>query len=704
MHTPDDKAVEIAQQRIDSNKWMEDAYYDEWLEVVRNYHCFVAERKDADGNIDPDKTHIGMPDTWSMVNRRTARITAATPQIGFIANRRNAELEQGVANKCMWDWDHGKVQRWQPKHVRQGELFGWSVRAWSWQLDEYDRHRGVDISNPLDLSPETLAEIARTYQVDPAQLEDPRLRIPILTALQAKSGRRGLLDVQYTYKAYEGPRSDVLFIGDCFPEPYFESIQTAGYFIIVRRRNKSWLEKLVKRFKHNKSIVEGYNRLIERFPNGSPRDSVFNRDQTNLRDQIREALGYPTSSDLQQTSKRTGGEPQWTIMERWTPGRKSAVAYVAEDQVFLGEMPNPYILDGKIPFTEMILCDSILGGVGDSVARITRGLQQMHNVATNRRFDLYRALTQPFVFTNDRSLYDNPEILRRDLMRLVYTRGGQNSVWMPNESSALAAMASTMGEEASQQRMMQMASGDSNMSMAANVDPSQVRTATGARLLQANNDVLSKALNDAFLETSVKEDIEIIYLLNRSEMADAIDIDANQYDRNYNPNKDPQKENWIRSEPLHFQADGRLTVKQNSTLADDDETNVAKAQNLFQLLSNHPLVKPEALVQDLLVAHGKGAELSRYIVTQQPPPPPPPLRGSVTISVPFERLGPAERMAVLAEAGVTPDVVQQSQQIVEQQAAEMAGAAPPMAETMPAEMPPPVDPTNILAADTGVTA
>ena len=704
MHKPDDKAVEIAQQRIDSNNWMENAYYAEWLEVVRNYKCFVAERKDADGKVDPDKTHIGMPDTWSMVNRRTARITAATPQIGFIANQRNAELEFSVANKCMWDWDHGKVQRWQPKHVRQGELFGWSVRSWYWEVDEFERRRGVDISDPLSLTEEVLTEIAKTYKVDPQYFQDPQMRLKTLTALQAQAGRRGLLDVEYTYKAYEGPRSDVLFVGDCFPEPYFESIQTSD-FITVRRRNKEWLDKLVRRFKKNKSIVDGYASLMERFPNGTPRDSVFNRDQTNFRDQIRGALGYPTTSELQRTSKQSSGEAMWTITERWRPGRKSTVAYVAEDQVFLGEMPNPYILDGKIPFTEMILCDDILGGVGDSVARITRGLQQMHNVATNRRFDLYRALTQPFVFTNDRSLYDNPEILRRDLMRLVYTRGGQNSVWMPNESSALAAMASTMGEEASQQRMMQMASGDSNMSMAANVDPSQVRTATGARLLQANNDVLSKALNDAFLETSVKEDIEIIYLLNRSEMADAVEIDASIYDRNYNPNRDTTKEQWIKAEPLHFQMDGRLTVKQNSTLADDDETNVAKAQNLLQLLGPIPTVNTEALVQDVLIAHGKGAELSRYMNVQPPPPPPPPLRGSLSISVPFERLGPAQQMAILTEAGVTPDVVQESQQIVEQQAAQLStGMPPPMTDPMQEQAPPPIDPTNILAADSGAMA
>ena len=610
--------------------------------------------------------------------------------MNFIANDRNGPLERAVSRKVMWDWDNGKVQRQQKKHVRQAELFGWSVRGWWWDVDEYQRKRGIDISDPMAIAPTDLELIAKTYQVpDPAMLQNPE----VLANLQRQFGKRGLLDVRYTYKAYEGPRSRVLFIGDCFPEPFFDSIQESSYFIIERRRNRDWLIKLGKRFQECQA---GVMKLLEMYPNGTEIGAGANRDYTYLRDNMRAAIGYATTSETRALEQTTGSNT-WAILERWTPGEKSYVDYVGEETIHIGRLRSPYDLDGKIPFTELILIDEIMGGVGDSVARITRGLQQMHNVATNRRFDLYRHVSQPLMFTSSREYYDNPGLLRRDNMRLVFSRGGPASVWTMNESQAMAAMAASMSEESAQQRMFQMAGGDSNMSMAANVDPAQLRTATGARMLQANQDVLTKDLVDQFGTTSVQCDAEMIYLFNRSEMADAVRIDPVPYERNYTPNRDPRELEWIQAEPIHFQVDGKLVVRLGSTLADDDEANVAKATNLFQMLSNHPNINQEKLAQDLLIAHGKGPELQSYMQQQQPGPPP--IKASVSFSVDAEKLSSAEQRVLLQQAGIEPEAVQQAQQQVEQEIAQSNGM-PPMAPepSMLEGAPPEIDPTNLLNA------
>jgi len=692
--TNQDKAQEIVQQRNVSRDWMRDSYWDEWTEVYKFYKCISDPRLDSDGKEDPDKTAMAMPDTFALVNRRTARITANIPEIGFISNNKDEMVEKSVGRKIMWDWDNGKVQRQQKKHVRQAEMFGWSVRAWSWEVNEFTRRRGLDVRNPMAIPEEDLKLISQTFKVDPMRLADPSQRPQVIAALIASSARRGLLDVHYNYRAYEGPRAEVLFPGDCFPEPYFEDLQTSNYFIIERRRNREWIERTMERFKE---LAPGFQELLEKHPNGSEYGATSSTGRgLYFRDHLRDAIGMPNNGDAQGRTGNTRGTQMWTILERWTPGRKSKVAFVGEESIFIGEMNNPYILDGKIPFTELILIDDILGGVGDSVARITRGLAQMHNVATNRRFDLYRAITQPIMGTSDRALYDNPKLLRRDLGRLVMMRNGPGSLWEVGNPQAMAAMAQSMGEEAAQQRMFQLASGDSNMSMAANVDPSQMRTATGAKMMQANQDVLTKDLVDMFHLSSVACDVEMMYLLNRSEMADAVEIDPVKYNRNYDPNVDPSKLPWIKSENLHFQVDGKLTVKLGSTLADDDEANVAKAMNLFGSLAQNPLVNQQQLIQDLLIAHGKGPQIQSYIQPQQPGPPP--LKGSVSVSVDLEKLDLATQKVILQQAGIDPAAVDQMQQQVEQQAQQqMMPEIPPM-EAPPMDAPPPVDPSNILAA------
>lgn len=685
-----DNAQELIQQRTDSRNWMRDSYWPQWEEVYQNYKCIVDVRKDADGNDDEDKTHIGMPDTFALVNRRTDRITAQIPQIGFIAENRNEEVETAVSRKAMSDWDNGGLQRQQKRHVRQAELLGWSVRSWWWEVAEFERRRGIDIAKtPLDQKDIEL--IAKTYKADPQIL---MTQPAALARLMETNGKRGLLDIRYKYKAYEGPRSEVLFSGDCFPEPFFDSIQTSNRFIVELRRGREWFMKLGKRYEE---FQAGIKEMFQQHPKGTdPKAIGTGDDGRSLKDQMRGIVSMPTTQDNRYNQGNSGTQ-MWTVLARWTPGVDAKVAYVAEDGIWLGEILSPYTLDGKIPFTELILIDDILGGVGDSVARITRGLQTMHNVATNRRFDLYRQISQPLYGTTDRAIYDNPEVLRRDLMRLVHMRQGPNSLWSVNEGAAMAAMAQSMNTEADVARMFQMASGDSNMSMSANVDPSQLRTATGAKIMQGNQDVLTKGLVDMFHMTSVHADVEMIYLFNRSEMADAVSIDG-KYDRNYDPNVDRDKLPWIKAEAIHFQVDGHLTVELGSTLADDDEAKVAKATNLFAMLANNPLANPETLVRDLLIAHGKGPKLAEYM-QQQPPAAPPPIKANMSVSVDMEKLPEATQRVILQNAGVDQQSVQQMQQEVEAEAAGQAagGQVPPG----PPGAPPEIDPAQILQQSTG---
>jgi hypothetical protein len=693
-----DQAMEIVQQRDASRDWMRDAYWPEWERVYRSYKCQMEERKDSKGKIDRSRSAIAQPDTFALVNRRAARVTAQRPDVGFLSSTGDEAIDRMVSLKVMHDWDEGSVQRWQPKHVRQAELMGWSVRGWYWDSAVFNRKKGIDISRPL--TPEELGLIAKTYKVENVDLlMNPGTQQKVLNTLLETSGRRGLLDVAYEYKAYEGPRSEVLFVGDCYPEQFFDTIQTSNWFIVQQNRKRDWFMRMGQRFPQ---MAAGIDEMFKMHPRGTDMTSSASEEGFQLKEQLRAAIGKPTQANNYATSR--SGSQVWTVIAKWTPGENSKVSYVAQGGIWLGEIENPYSIDGKIPFTELILIDDILGGVGDSVARVTRGLQQMHDLVTNHRYDLYRMVTQPTYATSDRTVYDNPEILSRDGFSLVHVRSGPGSIWALNDSQAMSAMAQAMNEEGAIQRMFQMASGDSNMSMSANVDPAQLRTATGARMLQANQDVLTKALVDMFEQTSVRSDVEMVYLLNRSEMGDAIPIDASRYERNYNPNVSKKKSEWINIENTAFQVDGKLTVRLGSTLADDDEANVGKATNLFERLAGNPYANQKELVKDLLIAHGKGPKISEYL--QDPPPQPqePPIKGSMSVRMDLEKESEPTKRAVLAAAGVTPDQVAQMEQLVGQEQEAAAMGMPPGAAMAPQEMGPPpgVDPAAIAAAEMGV--
>jgi hypothetical protein len=209
--------------------------------------------------------------------------------------------------------------------------------------------------------------------------------------------------------------------------------------------------------------------------------------------------------------------------------------------------------------------------------------------------------------------------------------------------------------------------------------------------------VLTKDLVDMY-HFSINADCKMMYLLNRSEMADPVPIDAARYERNYNPNSDIRKQEWITAEPIHFQVDGELIVELGSTLADDDEANVAKATNLFQMLYGNPLVNQETITKDLIIAHGKGSRLAEYLQPQQDPGPPP-IKAAMSVSVDMEKMPEATQRVILQNAGITQEAVAQAQEQVEQEAAAAAGmppAGPEMAPPMGA--PPEIDPQNLLAA------
>lgn len=647
----------VEERRVRSLDWMSDNFHSQFVQVFRSYsgEREPAVKPENPAELDPEQTSISMPDTWATVRRQVARGTAQIPNLRFHAKER--DIAEMVSRTLMYQWDKGGVQRVQKRHFAQASLFGWSVRPWSWCVDTFMRNRRV---NPLDpnLDPVTRQQIADTYRIPPEAMQDSGAWAEIAALLLQQYSRGGLLPVSYQYRAYEGPKTDFLLISDCYPEPNFQSLQSSNWFIVERRRNKDWLLNFVKQYPN---AAPGVEELLKQYKNGTPWEVQMSSEKQNLRQMMLSAINRVERTDSQ--SMTDSHTHQWTIQEMWQPGRFPQVTYVAERSVFLhhmegaGEDAFPYMLDGKIPFTELVLIDNLLCGIGDSTARIMRGIQQLHDRQTMASVDLVYNLQRPLMGTTNRDLFENPEQVKRLKGMRLFMAETMHDIWTQPEQAAMAAVAIGLQDDARIQRWIQTLTGESNMSLQSNADPVQARTATGARIMAYQQDILTKDLVDMFNVTSLNADAQMMYELNRSELADALEFDPAPYNRAYSAEGDYFKGQWVKAEPALFQIDGEITAEIGSTLADDDEATVAKARELWQLANMRPdLFNVEKARDTVLVAMGKGKELGQWVAKPQPPPAPE-MRTSLNVSAKLEELAmsnPQAAIAVLQRAQIIP--------------------------------------------------
>lgn len=689
----DRRAEAVLERKNYSHRWMDNNFYEEWEKTYQAYYCERDLEKDEKGKDDATQTSIHMPDTFSYIRRTVARVTAQPPKINFKA--KDKDIAEIISRKLMYDWDKAKIQRQQKMHVQQALLFGWSVRAWWWDRREYVRRKRVDPWQ-LQTNSQVFNHIEEAYgdqiqQTFGAELKDiPPGAIPeVVSWLMSSYGRGNLLRVAYMATAYEGPACEVISVADCFPTPHFESIQKSEHFCVARRRNAEWIKNTAKWMEDEGYTDEANNliKVLQLIPNGTkPLQHETNTDAANLRVRLIEAAGRDSFYGDSNYADQGKQGKQWEILEEYTPGENPRIRYVVEeDRHWIGEIPLPFDLEGKVPFTELMFIDNLFAGVGDATVRVLRGLQELHSRNACLRMDLADSLARPLMGTDDEELYENGDkaLKRGKGLRLLLLRGGMQSLWTQPEQAAQAAMASSLSDESGIMKSWMMATGDNNMSMAANIDPQQSKTATGSRIAAYNQDILTKDLNDMFNLTSLQPDAEIMYLLNRSELTEPIEFDAAPYNRNYSVEQDPYREMWQKAEPGMFQIDGEIVVEAGSTLADDDEVKQQKAMNMMQAFRDAPNVNQDTLRDQVLIAMGEGKNLAKWAAPQQPQPPEP-NKGSVSMSIKAE--DPTTpwgiKIAVLESAKIP--ISPEMKAALAQQDAVVAGVMPPA----PPEQPP----------------
>ena len=643
-----------------SKDWLTTNYYGEWEEVWRNYKCVKMPkmRKNEAGKEVEDTNWINIthPDTFAHIRRAGARVTANLPDLSYISES-GMDLTK-ISRHSMFQWDRGGTQSIQPIHIIQSLLFGWSLRSWYW-ADE--RRMGKKRINVFTDSQAQLDLIAQQYGVPMNLLlsPDPNQRIQVRSALAAKAGRGNMIEVDVSRNGYVGPKAEWVFIGDAFPEPGFWRVQESNWII----RSQRWrLEKIQKMGDRYEELREGLNNLLENKPEGDP-PVVYGYYHDDTQKLYSRMLSVLNKISGQTSTQSDTGEREWDILAMHVPGDEAQICYCSADgNTVIGSIPYPFELEGKVALTECRVMDDLLCGIGDSPARIMRPLQELHDRQANFRYRLIYNLLRPFLLTSDNALFEQPQLLERDDgFRLLLVRA-LSDLQPLNEGASLSSAIASMNDEAAIQRALQLLTGDSNLSQAANVDPQQSKTATGAKILKATLDGLTQAQIASITQSSIKEDARIMLLMNRWEMEQAIRFDQTPYRRDYQQMQAPGQEtppaDMVLVTPEDYQVDvENIVVKPGSTLADDDEVRKEQAQYLFQTAAQFPmLVNPKKAAKNLLISFGLGAELQAWEPEPPPPPPPDDPKFSGSVSFQMAELPEALQQAILEKLNINYQV------------------------------------------------
>lgn len=701
----DRRSLDLMDRFTRSHDWMRDNFYSEWEDVYQQYTCtpeddfdsnqenlnkrkpnlFQANgdpyRKDrTNGRRDPDVAiKVMQPDQWGLIRRKVARATGSIPNLNFKST--DPALGKRVARTIMMQWDKSGHQRRQKRHVTIAFLFGISVKLWYWERQTYSSYIRV---NPMTATDDQLGMIAEQYAPDITRITQSltsqmglfdgadgrgveELSQEALAQLLAEKGKGEYLRLSIDKQGYIGPRCDIIGPWDFFPEPDYQYLDEANWVCITRRRRKEWFTSMSAYYSSDQYQYPGDSdytfhsdeaeRLIKDMPRGGSQE--HNRRGDGLRHRLESVAGMLTDSSYQDSSEE---DAEYEVMEFHYPG-KGCVEYLAEGGYYLGKVKYPFELENNgVPLTDLVFVDNILHGIGDSSSRRIKDLVWTHSLHNSLRYDAVKQVLRPYYYTTDRRFFENPELTDRGKgFRLLYL-SGPNELNSVHESAALASIASSMGDESSIQRSIQYGTGETNMSMSADLDPAQNRTATGAKIVQANQDILSRE-EQLMLHLSLYSDLEMMRQMNKSELVDTIAFNSEPYERRVagentaavtgisgSPQPPPE---WLSVTPDDFQQEGQIYPEVGSTLADDDDDKVNRAVMLYEQAKATPhLLNVETARDNFLIAMGEGRNLDKWtpVPPPEPPPVPPQERAQYNFSIRMEDLTPEQQQAVLLKA------------------------------------------------------
>lgn len=652
---------------------MQQNYWDEWESVYRSSKCLAPKllRKNAQTGQeeeDTSRTNVCMPETSLSIRRSVARLTANHPQINYTSPEGNEETEQKLTAWAYQQFDRSGEAQQHRKMVHTGETFGWSVSKLWWDTIEQRRmfqrsFVGRDGQNVafrdraglmrMQGAPDD--EIEQATQEQGADLSDNEVSKAI-----AKHGNT--INVPQTLKKYEGPVSKNCFVGDIFIEPGCEFLDLSGWVTQNYPEGPQFLEKMQAKTYEDPNTGEtkpvfDKKACQELTDLGTWSPNQGSQQPYDLRTRFRTSVLnqqvplYPT---------KLLPQSRFDILEQHAVDSKGKmwIEWVGNERVFLGKMPYPWELYGKYLYTEFVPLFDIISAIGDSIPRLHRFLQSLHNSGVGQRKDIIRNLLKPLVLM--RAGEDVPdEQLEMAFLRIFPVKDPKNfTPFVPELYGALAqAFRGAQEEEAQIMRMWALSDPSINNTESGTSDQPQAgKTATTAVLAAKSADALTQFKLDSLNWYLKEHGTKKLHMLQQNirDANDPYQIEpkfANKVETL--SQRSNGKTSAVCLYPDEIQEDFGVEPEAMSMLSADDDIRRNAAMSMMQAAGAMPGIFDPYYVARFYAGTIRGVDPDKAVPPPKAPSPIPP-KMNVAIAVKWPELPSQAQHTLLVEAGV-PD-------------------------------------------------
>ena len=658
------KADKVLGRRDASRDWLSKNFYDDFEDVWRSYKVRTEALTDeVTGEEDTSRTNVCMPDYWIIGRRKAARLSRRPPTLRIHSD--DEEVSAFLSQWAAFQWDRSGEQRHQKRHVLQAELFGLSIKTHFWDKVTVNRRvrrtarqeleaMGVMVEEDEDgeqFRPATKAEKDKSRRF--SDFDDKQQ-----SSILASVGPEVMSTVPIN--KYEGPVSKFRFIGDVYMEPEFESIHTSAWMTFADIKDLEWLAYMAKQtYRHPITGEEGKvfadtDALEKLAKQGNRTMSMMDKDSEDLRKRFRDVIFKDQPShDLKLIpGKRFHILEEHTFRDGWP-----WISWVANESIFLGEMPYPWDLYGNYAISAFTPIPDLLSGIGDSSPRALKFLMKLHNVTVAQRTDLLNQILKPLIMMREGA--DIPEeVTDRGLYRILRVADLNSYKFEQQPSIPSAAW------ESERQVMQMMQLGEPamiNFGGESQAVPNSQRTATLGLLQQKAQESLSgdelEQLNESLAdETKIK-----VWMLQQT-MQGEVGIPAHFLEtltslQAGQGGTGPRK---TKMDILELQEEFEVFPEMGSTLALDDIDRRREALEVYELASRGDADAQgpiwsirEAALRVAQTLKGRGS-LNLLGKPQPPPEGPEPPKASINISIPWKDLEAEHKAEFLSRLGLTP--------------------------------------------------
>lgn len=669
---------EIIDRRNESRKYMQQNYWDEWETVYRYSKCLapVITKTDASGNEVEDKsrTNVCMPETSLSIRRSVARLTANPPQINYTSPSGNEGVEQKLTGWSYQQFDKSGEAQQHRKMVHTGDTFGWSVSKLWWDTIEQKKvfqrsfmgrdGKSVafrDRAGLMRMQGAPDDEIEQAVQENGDELSDNEV-----TQAIAKHGTT--VNVPQILKKYEGPVSKNIFLGDFFMEPGCPTLDESSWATENYPEGPQFLEKMQAKTYEDPDSGETKPVFDEKacqelLDMGTWAPNQGSQQPYDLRTRFR------TNVLKQQVPlfppKLIAGK-RFDILEQHARDDNGQmwIKWVGNEKVFLGKMPYPWELYGKYLYTEFVPLFDIISAIGDSIPRLHRFLQSLHNATVGQRKDLVRNLLKPLVLMKTGEDVAD-EQLEMAFLRIVTCKDPRNFTPFMAEMYGALATAFRGGMEEESQIMRLWALSDpsiNNTESGSTENPQAGKTATTAILAAKSADALTQFKLDSlnwYLKQHGEKKLAMLQQ-NIREANEPYDIDSKYMNKIEGYSQRNGKTAKVCLYPDELQEDFGVEPEAMSMLSADDDIRRQAGMQLMQMAAQLPGVVDPQYAAKFFASTIRGVDPEKAVPPPQPPQAPPP-KVNVAVAVKWLELPPQAQEAMLAGAGVqiTPDLQQE---------------------------------------------